>query len=246
MSAHRTTRRAMLAGAATLSATTAIVTGAAISAPVGDDPIFAAIEAHRRANRAFAEAVTAADLPGAGRPDARIIIGHHKGGEWTRTDHDDGGITLRFIPADDDLPLYADYPEEIERSAPKDLQGADREAWIAERKGKLEKEQERLDEEYEQTERGKLDVIRREADDLEHERLWDLIWTMPTTLAGIAALKAYVRKSGGRSELVPEEDWSAALDWTIEKAVCAIKGLPEPPMDKAVASLWDTGEEVAS
>ena len=45
---------------------------------------------------------------------------------------------------------------------------------------------------------------------------------------------------------MPEEDWAAALDWTIEKAVCAIEGLPEPPMDKAVADLWDAGEEVAS
>ena len=245
MSAHRTTRRAMLAGAATLSAATAITTGAAIAAPVDDDPIFAAIEAHRRAYRAFAEAVTAADLLDAGRPDARIVIGTCKAGEWTRTDHDDGRVTLSWIPTDEETPLYAKYPDDIERSVPKTLDGTAREAWIAARTAELEKEQERLDEEYEQTERGKLDVARDEANDLERERLWDLIWTGPTTLAGIAALKAYVRKSG-RSELVPEEDWSAALDWTIEKAVCAIKGLPEPPMDKAVASLWNESQEVAS
>jgi hypothetical protein len=50
MSAHRTTRRAMLAGAATLSATTAIATGAAIAT---DDPIFAAIEKLRRTEAEF-------------------------------------------------------------------------------------------------------------------------------------------------------------------------------------------------
>jgi hypothetical protein len=53
MSSNHTTRRAMLAGAATLSATTAIATGAAIAAPVDDDPNFAAIEKLRRTEAEF-------------------------------------------------------------------------------------------------------------------------------------------------------------------------------------------------
>src|ERR1700722_9282779 len=174
MSAHRTTRRAMLAGAATLSATTAIAAGAAIAAPVDDDPIFAAIDAHRRAKRAWEKASTEADLPGL-TPSARVIVGYQKEGEYLTTHAEDGGLTVRFVPNGKDHPTYVQCPEDIECNVPKDLDGRDRDAWIADRKAELEQEEERVAAEYAQTERGKLQAIADAADDLEMERAWDLI-----------------------------------------------------------------------
>ena len=73
-------RRARL-GAVTTFSLTAVGIGAALAVPAAvDDPIFEAIEDHRRATQALTKAVKAADLPGRGRPDVRICIGQKKEG----------------------------------------------------------------------------------------------------------------------------------------------------------------------
>jgi hypothetical protein len=246
MSAHRTTRRAMLAGTATLSALAA-AGSTAMAAPVDDDPVFAAIDAHRRAKRAWEKAVTAADLPG-DTPSARIIVGFNKDGDFiTERNEEDDAITVKWVPNGKEKPIYVGYPEEIEHHAPGHLRGLDRETWVADRTAELKKEEERVAAEYAQTERGRLRTIADAADDLDRDRAWDLIWTVPTTLASVAAFLAYIRKNGTLDELVEESEWINALEWTIGKGVCAIAGLPEPTMDKEVAALWDQAVvEVAS
>jgi hypothetical protein len=85
---------------------------------------------------------------------------------------------------------------------------------------------------------GALEAARDDADDAERERMWDLIWTIPTTPAGLASLLAYCRENHSINELVGRDEWEDVLEWTIECAVCAMAGLPKPPMDKVVASVW--------
>ena len=244
MTTNSPSRRGMLSAVAALSLT-AVGTGAALaaSAPT-DDPIFEAIDDHRRAKQAFAKACADADnleFP----PTARIVIGHVKDGNWTKTDDEDGGYTLRWTPNGEEKPIYLTDACDLYRNAPKGLEGADRGAWMTARKAELEREKKRVAAEWAQTEQGKLDAIREEADDAEYSSVWNLIWTMPTTKAGLSALLAYVRENHGSQELAGEE-WSDALDWTIEKAVCAFAGLPEPPMNGIVAALWDEVEEEAA
>ena len=73
--------------------------------------------------------------------------------------------------------------------------------------------------------------------------MWDLIWTVPTTFTGLAALLRYCRENESINELVHRDEWEDALEWTIECAVCAFAGLPAPPKDNVVASLWNEREE---
>jgi hypothetical protein len=39
------------------------------------------------------------------------------------------------------------------------------------------------------------------------------------------------------------DEWEEALEWTIERAVCAFAELPEPPMNDTAANIWNEGEE---
>ena len=71
--------------------------------------------------------------------------------------------------------------------------------------------------------------------------MWHLIWTTPTTIIGLAALLRYCRENETINELVRCDEWEDALEWTIECAVCALAGLPAPPMDDLVADLWNGG-----
>ena len=89
-----------------------------------------------------------------------------------------------------------------------------------------------------------LEAARDRAGELERDRIWDLIWTAPTTANGLAALLRYCRESHGINELVCNNEWEDALEWTMESAACALAGLPEPPMGQVVASLWNEGEEI--
>jgi hypothetical protein len=68
---------------------------------------------------------------------------------------------------------------------------------------------------------------------------------------GLSALLTYCREAGTSSELIHDHGWEAVLEWTIEYAVCAMAGLPKPPMSKivethfAVDELWN-GEKASS
>jgi hypothetical protein len=77
--------------------------------------------------------------------------------------------------------------------------------------------------------------------DIEHSALWDLVWTVPTTASGLAALLRYCREHETINELVEGDDKLAnILEWTLESAACAQAGLPEPPMSDIVAAAWES------
>lgn len=79
-------------------------------------------------------------------------------------------------------------------------------------------------------------VERWDAQDAFHDAtfwpaLINLISTPPTTLAGLAALLAYVREAGGVLQFIGDNDENLALfDRAIERSVCAFAGLPAPAL----------------
>jgi hypothetical protein len=84
-----------------------------------------------------------------------------------------------------------------------------------------------------------LEAARDHAGELERDRVWDMIWTAPTTANGLAALLRYCRENESINELVSNDEWEDVLEWTMESAACALAGLPEPPMGEVVAAAWE-------
>jgi hypothetical protein len=58
------------------------------------------------------------------------------------------------------------------------------------------------------------------------------------------SLLRYCRENESINELVGCDEWEDALEWSIERAVCAFAGLPPPPMNDVVARLWNEHEDV--
>jgi len=214
----------------------AALPSAAIASALQPDPIFAAIEAHRGAHSKYELAARAADIKGRGPRPARVIVGYFNDGEYARSETDKHPGSLIWKPNGELVPLYAGAGE-IERNAPRNLQGAERDVWISERSAALEKEERRIAKAYVRTKRGALEAAAERAYQRERDRMWDLIWMKPTTIAGLCALLEYCRTRESINELVHDDEWEDALEWTIESTVRALAGAPEPPMPDIVAAL---------
>lgn len=217
------------------------------------DPIFAAIDAHREANEQFSRAVDAFGAAETAEShekrfpaQPRIQIGQKPKFNVVKTDLEDGGFALTSTPSGKTSALYATSDEDIEQNVPAELDAIEREKWIVARKEELAKERQRCSAKWARSRLGRLDSARDKASALERERMWDLIWTIPTTAKGLAALLAYCREQESINELVGEEEWEDVLEWTIECSVCALAGLPEPPMSDLVASVYDEFDEEAA
>jgi hypothetical protein len=238
----RSSRRGFLVQAAVLTAGGAAL-GASLPLPAlpaataaGPDPIFAAIEAHRSAEKELAKAVTAADIvPDSSAPAPRILLGFKDGKKSTWIETEGGGLNIIVTPTGQKEPVYASYSRDILANVPKELQGAERSAWISDREAELEAAEERAAQDRAHTEIGKLEAALDEAETVERDRMWDLVWAMPTTLGGLAALFQYCREQESINELVHWDEWEDVLEWTMECAVCTFAGLPKPPMSELVA-----------
>lgn len=206
------------------------------------DSIFAAIEAHRCAYAEFEKANEAPSRIVGKHHRARVHIGDYAENNIVCSKTDDGGITITTTPTDKKSPRYAYDAADIERNVPRDLQGDDRGAWVKQRLAELKKDVSRIAKNHARTKLGKLEAIRDAAYGRERDTMWDLIWTVPTTMNGLAALLRYCRENGSINHLVYNDEWEEALEWTMERAVCACAGLPEPLMNDVVASLWNEGE----
>jgi hypothetical protein len=213
------------------------------------DPIFAAITAHRSAHEELNKAITAADVKPSRRterPSVRILVGSKDGTKSSWTETEGGGFTLIVTPTGQKEPVYASCPAQIRENVPKDIQSDARKAWIADREAELEAAERRIAKRWARTKIGKLEAALDEAYTVERDRMWDLIWAMPTTLGGLAALFQYCREQETINEMVAWDEWEDALEWTMECAVCALAGLPEPPMSEVVADVWQRGRENVS
>ena len=169
------------------------------------------------------------------------------GADVAITIYETGPYTMTWTPNGKREPLYAYTLQDIEKSVPSRLQGEDRDAWIAGRQAKLEKDEKRIAEHHARSKLGKLEAILDKAHEIERDRMWDLIWTVPTTGDGLSALLRYCRENESINELVYCDEWEDVLEWTVECAVCDLAGLPKPPMSELVADLWNEGvdEEAA-
>jgi hypothetical protein len=143
-----------LVSAAAAAPVAALLPPASIAASQ-PDPIFAAIEVHRRAHSKFVLATEVADIKPKYRESPRVIVGYFNDGDYERSETDEhGGFTATWKPNGKRAPLYAGRSE-IERNAPRELQGEERNAWIAERTAALEKEERRLAKAFARTKLGK-------------------------------------------------------------------------------------------
>jgi hypothetical protein len=235
--------RTMAAAIEPFSAVRRVATSSFANA--GADPIFAAIEAHRCAHEEFNKADAAADVgPGRAAKQARILVGLEDCTESSWTETGGGGFTLVVTPSGRKEPVYASCPAEIWKNAPKDLQGDARQAWIEARLAELEAAGQRIAKRHARTKLGKLETARDKAYDVERALLWDLIWTEPTSAAGLAALLGYFRERGSINELIGgDDDMEDVLQWTMECAACALASLPKPPMSEIVADAWKSRNE---
>jgi hypothetical protein len=253
MSSSNLSRRAILAGASAVPiialapAADAFPSAADIATAslAIEDPILAAIEAHRVANAEYRSASDAFYILDEKRPhrEARILIGEYNDGTGAGKTDEHGNRTWTWTLNDKKIPIYASTRDDIEKSVPRDLEGSARETWIEERFAELEKEQKRFAKARARTKTGKLEAISDKSYAVERDRMWDLIWTVPTTLDGLSALLRYSRENGAINALVHDDyGWGRVFERTIECAVCALAGLPEPPMSDVVASVWNENE----
>lgn len=222
------------------------VTSAAMSAETftSDDHVFAAIERHQQANKAFIDAARAADDASRGtvalKQPPKVCIGFHKNGSFSRSaTGSDGSYTITWTPNGETEPLYVDSLEGIERNVPENLSDADQAKWLSEKKAELE-------EQLQDAAESKPDLAERalsEAGDLEVAAMWDLVGTVPTTTDGMVALLSYARSNDVDGAFLDDEH-REVLAWTIERAVRAMAGLPEPVISNRLARLAD-GDETA-
>lgn len=81
------------------------------------------------------------------------------------------------------------------------------------------------------TNQERWDAQDRFYEDMFKPALENLISTVPTTLAGLAAMLAFVREQDGVLELIgQDDDQLATYERSVEVAVCRAAGLPVPPM----------------
>jgi hypothetical protein len=207
------------------------------------DPIFAAIEAHRKAADDLEQAREPWDEADELHPKARIKIGEYEERTLTELPDGRGGTTITLWPTGKLTPLFASNRGDLRVNAPSGLDGSELEAWIEEQSQNIDAEQERIDAEWYHTAPGKLELAYNAAYDIERDRVRNLIWIMPMTARGLAALLRYVNERSGAREFIYDDEWVEAHEWKIERAVCALANLPEPPMNDLVAELWDETEE---
>lgn len=204
-------RRALLTGSAALAA---MVPATAFAAVVPDpDPIFAAIEAHRRAFNAFEAVLTA-------KGKAEIEF-KNETGFMTPT-----VVCTRAYFVDENNPGKFKLPEDITATSHTQIDHI--------LPGKV-------DPEHCKATHADLDkAIARYAElvtpheaaedavgDIERDAAWDYGATVPTTFAGLAAMLRYERElqERGYEILGDRDEWNNFL-LSIETAVCALAGLP--------------------
>jgi hypothetical protein len=141
---------------------------------------------------------------------ARVYIGDYAEGDVVCSKTDEhGGFTIARTPTGKKSPLYAYDAGDIVTSVPRDLQGDDRDAWVRQRLAGLKKDESRIAKNHARTKLGKLEAIRDASYGRERDCMWDLIWTVPTTMNGLAALLRYCRENESINELVYRDEWEA-------------------------------------
>jgi hypothetical protein len=217
-------RRSLVASAAALPA---LAVPAVVSAAIEPDPIFAAIEVHRKALAAWSETLKASDGVD-GPPAARIYLRDMAVMDYSIEDRDDGGFTVRWQPTGKVEPIYAQSEAEIKRGAPPNLSKEKRDAWVAQKINELRSEQQRLNDEFDKTSESNLLTTCNSAAGEEDEAQYALFDTTATTLQGLLALIAYIRSSDYLSEQL-DANGGGRLAALFERSLCKMTNQLEPP-----------------
>jgi hypothetical protein len=160
------------------------------------DPIFAAIEAHRRAAAAYAQACEAPCRMVGCRPTASVCVDYFDPPKLVQDTLDGQGVrTMIFAPSRERKPVYVSDPDQIKNNVPPEIEDDAREAWIKGKQAELSKEQRRIDRNFARTKLGKLEAIRDAAAERVDEAADALVDTKPTTIEGVSALLTYFGES---------------------------------------------------
>jgi hypothetical protein len=219
--------------AMTAVAAAAIMPTAALAVD-GPDPVFAAIEKHRRLNAEYSALGFARDELEGRLPEEIHNSGSHPRislypeRELTTTMTEEAGGDVNIFRAEYGATIagkfyYATTAKEIEIAAgsiPKEH----RAAWIADRRGELAREKVRI--RKLQISSGYKEAKRREfaAANAEYGAAQKLLATAPATLAGVHALISYAVTSynnDAASTLIPDGADAITLLETVAKAVAA-------------------------
>jgi hypothetical protein len=84
--------------------------------------------------------------------------------------------------------------------------------WMAKWRAALQKEERRLARNHARTKLGKLEAKRDAAHDRERGQMWELIWTVPTTAASLAALLGHCRENETINGFVGSDTWEDVLE----------------------------------
>jgi hypothetical protein len=195
-----TTRRALLAGAPAAAA--AALAGGTVANAVAiasvkaaeADPIFAVIDLHRRAWRAYKSSYAKfLKLDNYYRsPSRSIVIGEYPERETEVVENTDDVFHWRRRKTGKMIPVTACCDHDIEKNAPWLVPNkADRAAWIEQQKAELRRHQDAINAAEAVTPRGKAFDVYRQAEESLLDMTERLIATRPITVSGIAAVLAY-------------------------------------------------------
>ena len=222
MTTHHTTRRAMLAGVAAVpiaafaSAAPAPAAEGSTRAPPISDPVFAAIEKHRRLEARFAAVVNELDeleqkLPKEITRDPNVALYPALDSKATSEKFADGGIVIRLekgVPTGK-MRCAKSHAEVTE--AARDIPKEHRAAWLADRHAALTADERALRKARKAAGLARLQNHWRITGNAAYEAGQSLIAMRPATIAGTLELVAYA--IGCRDDLMPDdEDHYTLLD----------------------------------
>jgi hypothetical protein len=170
------------------------------AATAAADPVFAAIEAHRKAVALVSEASEAPCKMSGGPGTAKVCVGYRRDLKFIENRKDEQGRLITIWDRSDEMkPVYAYDTGDIERNVPEEIKDDDaqRAAWIKSKLAEFRKEQRRLERNFARTKLGKLQAIQYAAMDRAAEAGIALAETRPTTIGGAIALLSYFAEVEG-------------------------------------------------
>ncbi len=215
MTTHRTTRRAILAGATTLpiaAIANAMHTSPAEALPAASpisDPVFAAIEKHRRLEARYRAVVHELGKLEEGLPKEftrapHVALYPELDSKATSEKFADGGVVIRLekgVPTG--KMCFANSHAQINEAA-RDIPKEHRAAWLADRHAALKADERALREAQKASGLARLQKRFSTAGNAAYKAGEALIGMRPATIAGTLALVAYAIEC--RDDLMPDGD----------------------------------------
>jgi hypothetical protein len=220
-------RRSLVAHATALPALA--VPAVAIAAIAEPDPVYTAIEAHRKAYTAWMKALNRWSEKEETPPDACVYLGDREKTTTTWQEVGNTYIGTKHRTGEREA-VYARYEQEIKDFPPKSWSDAEREAWIKEKREELHAEQKRLDDEFAKTPEGRIWAVSEEFARKHNEAEANLFNATATTVQGLLALLTYIRTDDYLCNTIQAANEPGLnLAALFDRSLCRIADRPEPP-----------------